>query len=380
MNENCIIEGEAQITKYSTTFYNPAQKTNRDISVAVIREYFKDKESIRVLDAMSATGLRGIRYSKEIKNTKLYFNDVSPHAVQCIKENLQKNGVHEIGEFSENYEKIKDSEMRHNIIRSDCNRLMCSLTGFFDVIDIDPFGGCSLYIENAFRAIKHNGLLCFTCTDKGALCVNEDKCFVKYSTTILKGFSKHETPLRVILSLISRQASKFGISIEPLVSLSLDFYIRVFVRVRRNRPKDSIRTNSMFYLCKCSNSVEIGSIKKTDKEDKVKNVIETDNNLINEILRSKLYLNDSDICSICNSKMKLCGPFWNTAMHKKEFVKALISHDLDARSQGILKFLLHEIDKPFYYEMTTLCARTKFSCIKLKDILYGLENLSFNSS
>ncbi|EOB12128.1 tRNA (guanine-N2-)-methyltransferase [Nosema bombycis CQ1] len=30
--------------------------------------------------------------------------------------------------------------------------------------------------------------------------------------------------------------------------------------------------------------------------------------------------------------------------------------------------------------MTTLCARTKFSCIKLKDILYGLENLSFNSS
>ncbi|KAF9765046.1 tRNA (guanine(26)-N(2))-dimethyltransferase [Nosema granulosis] len=405
LNES-IIEGRADINKYNTTFYNPAQKTNRDISVLVIREYFKDKECVKILDAMSATGLRGIRYLKEIQNSKVYFNDLNPKAIECIKENLIRNGLHEndIGMHKDNYEKIRDSKNQTNIIKSDCNLLMCSLTGFFDVIDIDPFGGCPLYIDNAFRAIKHNGLLCFTCTDKGVLCVNEEKCFVKYSTTILKGFSKHETPLRVVLSLISRQASKFDCSIEPLVSLSLDFYIRVFVRVKKNNPKSVITTNSLFMLCKCSNFYPVVSQKRKSKAKKINanenkqehNEHENENNSLQilDLIKSKDSKNydellrvlenthnvSFDVCKICQSKMKLCGPFWCDRIHNKEFVARLLLNEMDERAMVILKCVFHETDSPFYYEMTNLCSRTKLPCIKLKDVLYALQNLHFDSS
>lgn len=395
-NFTIISEGKASIIKYNSTFYNPAQKTNRDISTLVIKEYFKDKECVKILDAMSATGLRGIRYLKEIENSKVYFNDLNPKAIDCIKENLERNDVHEndIDLHKEDYGKIRESRKKINIVESDCNLLMCSLTGFFDVIDIDPFGGCSVYIDNAFRAIKHNGLLCFTCTDKGVLCSNEEKCFVKYSTTILKNFSKHETPLRVILSLISRQAAKFDCSIEPLVSLSLDFYIRVFVRVKRSSPKNCIETNKMFLLCSCSNFLPVESQrrKKSLHKNEMKDESNSDENTLKDDLIPENYLsiykklienskrNFSDICTICTAKMKLCGPFWCAQIHKKEFVGKLLDYEMDERAKGILKYLLNEIDSLFYYEMTSLCSRTKLNCIKLKDVLYGLQNLNFESS
>jgi tRNA G26 N,N-dimethylase Trm1 len=36
----------------------------------------------------------------------------------------------------------------------------------FDVIDVDPFGSASEFLDSAVQAIADGGLLCVTCTGK----------------------------------------------------------------------------------------------------------------------------------------------------------------------------------------------------------------------
>ena len=57
-------------------------------------------EQIRILEALSATGLRSIRYAKEIKcpgdqgsRLEITANDLSKRAYESIKRNVELNGV-----------------------------------------------------------------------------------------------------------------------------------------------------------------------------------------------------------------------------------------------------------------------------------------------
>lgn len=71
-----------------------------------------------------------------------------------------------------------------------------------------------------------------------------------------------------IRSRISWYASKFGISTEPLVSLSLDFYLRGFVKVNKNRHKNVVTDNSMFLSTKngiIASSVPISNVIPNDE-------------------------------------------------------------------------------------------------------------------
>jgi tRNA (guanine26-N2/guanine27-N2)-dimethyltransferase len=52
------------------------------------------KDGISVLEAMSATGLRAIRYAKEVKGVgTVIANDMDKAAVERIKLNVEFNGV-----------------------------------------------------------------------------------------------------------------------------------------------------------------------------------------------------------------------------------------------------------------------------------------------
>jgi tRNA G26 N,N-dimethylase Trm1 len=58
----------------------------------------KDKiyadKGVRILEALSATGLRSIRYWKEISGLhQIIANDLDPNAVELIKSNVIHNGI-----------------------------------------------------------------------------------------------------------------------------------------------------------------------------------------------------------------------------------------------------------------------------------------------
>jgi tRNA (guanine26-N2/guanine27-N2)-dimethyltransferase len=56
--------------------------------------YLIFQDGIRILEALSASGLRGIRYAKEIAGVKeVVANDLSESAVTTIRKNIVRNGI-----------------------------------------------------------------------------------------------------------------------------------------------------------------------------------------------------------------------------------------------------------------------------------------------
>lgn len=85
-------------------FYNPVQEFNRDISILTINEYSemvreeraaKNKtphDGLDILEALAATGLRSVRYLKEIPSIKtLIANDIDPTATELMTNNFKFN-------------------------------------------------------------------------------------------------------------------------------------------------------------------------------------------------------------------------------------------------------------------------------------------------
>jgi len=88
-----------------TVFYNPVQEFNRDISIMCIREFSKMRQEelagrkrgfdgIAILEALAATGLRSVRYLKEIESVKtLIANDIDPTATELMQKNFDFNSI-----------------------------------------------------------------------------------------------------------------------------------------------------------------------------------------------------------------------------------------------------------------------------------------------
>lgn len=55
--------------------------------------------------------------------------------------------------------------------------------------------------------------------------------FGKYNGMPLKGMFPHEMALRLVLNTLQTSAGRYRRYIVPLMSCSIDFYLRVFVRV-----------------------------------------------------------------------------------------------------------------------------------------------------
>lgn len=334
-DENRDIELEDQ-----AIFYNPAQVVNRDLSISAIETFSRLRlreprrrggtvEGIKILEALSATGLRAIRYYKEISNVRyIIANDMDSDAVECIVRNCAFNDVPVCyPTLQENMETSfievysTDDAVRKSVppatscetgsgdgsaapaalplpgevgVRSggailpnldDANDLMCRLAmnpgvhpdrrlcfidttaagtstkplpllqqDLMDVVDLDPYGSASPFLDGAFRCIKEGGLMLVTSTDSAILCGNfPDTAHAKYNTIPYKGSHCHEAAVRVLLACIERAANKHKKYIVPLLSLHIDFYVRCFFRVYTQPAEVKLSACKLGYQLQCSN-------------------------------------------------------------------------------------------------------------------------------
>jgi tRNA (guanine26-N2/guanine27-N2)-dimethyltransferase len=147
------------------------QEFNRDVSIAVIQQFIQNGGSssikppngqngsngVRILEALSATGLRSIRYAKEISGIKeIIANDISERAVASIDKNVKANNVSDLVTPSHS-----DATMVMYNNRKKEDR--------FDVVDLDPYGSPTPFLDGAVQAVAEGGLLCVTCTDLAVL-------------------------------------------------------------------------------------------------------------------------------------------------------------------------------------------------------------------
>ena len=184
------------------------------------------KIHFRILDALSATGLRAIRYAKEIPMaTSITANDLSSEATKFIRNNVHNNDVEKKIEVTTN----NAQALMYSVSFGDARKR-------YDVIDIDPYGSAAPFFDSAVQALNDGGLLCITCTDPSVFASvgYPEKCFALYGGVPMKGPHSHEGGLRIVLHAIAASAARYGLAIEPLLSLSIDYYVRIFVRVRRS--------------------------------------------------------------------------------------------------------------------------------------------------
>lgn len=198
-------------------------------------------DGIRILEALAASGLRSVRFCKEVPGIReVVGNDYSHDAVKTMKDNIKLNDVGHLMTAS-----CDDAAM----LMYKASRQIDSM---FDVIDLDPYGGPTQFLDSAVQSIKDGGLLCVTCTDMAVLCGNaSEKCFAAYGAASLRSKSCHEMALRIVLRTIDSYANRYAKSIVPLVSVSVDFYCRVFVRVHNGaqKAKHSASKSAMVYEC-----------------------------------------------------------------------------------------------------------------------------------
>jgi tRNA (guanine26-N2/guanine27-N2)-dimethyltransferase len=188
-----------------------------------------------ILDALSATGLRALRYCQEISfATSVTANDLSREATASIDLNIKHNRLDDRivsltgNAISHMY------QVAHGNLNPRSNE--GPPPGKYDVIDLDPYGTAAPFLDAAVQALTDGGLLCVTCTDSGVFASGgyPEKTYALYGGLPIKGPYSHEGGLRLILHAIATSAARYGLAIEPLLSLSIDFYVRLFVRVRRS--------------------------------------------------------------------------------------------------------------------------------------------------
>src|SRR3989338_409005 len=140
-----MISKIGKISKEIGVFYNPVMGFNRDISVLLLNSIHK--KGMQIADPLAASGVRSIRFLKELNKDKIkniYINDFNNDAIKSIKENLKLN-------------KIKYNNNKKIIIKNeDANLFLLNSTGF-DYIDIDPFGSPNFFLDAACRRIARDG-------------------------------------------------------------------------------------------------------------------------------------------------------------------------------------------------------------------------------
>ncbi|KAJ2707775.1 RNA methyltransferase tRNA(m5U54)methyltransferase [Coemansia sp. IMI 203386] len=388
-----IKEGKATILfpKNNEVFYNPVQQFNRDMSIAAIKTWrdmtteakleryekstkpnkVRPKTSFTVLEALAASGLRSVRYAKEIEGIDhIVTNDMLPSAVESIQRNVHFNGL------------------SPKLVRANLGNAISVMYGYrdkelFDVVDLDPYGSAAPFIDGAIHAVRPGGLICVTCTDLAILASNNhpEACFYKYGGNPLKAEFCHELALRLVINSLQQAANKQKLYIEPLLSCSIDFYVRIFVRVH-SKPllvKTVASQTGLVHHCRhCGTytTQPLGSIER-GAGDNHRYLVPVGPPVDRR-------------CAQCGSKQDIGGPCWIGPLHNKDFVRRMYKgvsvsdasvYATQPRMKGMLKVILEELDDaPFHYTLAQLCSAVRAACPPLVKINSALLNAGYRVS
>lgn len=283
---------------WAPVFYNPRMVLNRDISVAFVKAMGVKS----VVDSMSATGVRALRYKVEAGVDAVIANDRNPNAVELITKNAELNRV------------------QITVYNRDANSLLYETKA--EYVDLDPFGTPVPFLGSAIWASTR--YLGVTATDLTALeCASKSSARRKYDVVCEKlSFSK-EVGIRVLLGKIAREAASLEKGVTPLLSFYYDYYYRVFLRVERGsgRAKRTLSNLGYYYECpKCGFRVVEHECKGDMK------------------------------CPKCGSRMRSAGPLWTGKLGEEDVIGGVLQNVQSREEQDLLIQILSEVryNEPYY--------------------------------
>ena len=334
-----------KISSDAPVFYNPHMELNRDLSILAIQVFQKQEQrDINICDLFGGSGIRGIRYKNEIDGVgNVFINDISDVANHYEKHNIELNNLDDI-----------------EVFQHDASMFLRIKRGEFDVIDIDPFGTPSPFIDSAGYCARRNSLLCVTATDTSALCgTYKEPCIRKYNAKPYKSEYCHETGIRILAGFVALSLAKYAKCIEVKMSHSTEHYMRLYIYVKKGSKRTDETLKNIGYISHCKNCLHR----------------QTSLGLASSI---------EDICPVCGEKLIHAGPLWLGNIQDSEFIEKMIEEvnykkiNTEKQALKLLNSCLLEADAPAtFYDVHKICKSLKASAPKLDLIFDEIKKEGF---
>ncbi|WP_370575449.1 tRNA (guanine(10)-N(2))-dimethyltransferase [Methanomethylovorans sp.] len=333
----------------ASVFYNKEMELNRDLSVASIAAYSEiiasrkhlDLLDITYVDALSASGIRGLRIAKEI-GLNVTLNDWSEEAYTLIRENTELNEL--------------TGKVR--ICLGNANVLLHKER--YNIVDIDPFGSPTTYLDAASSSAIN--MLAVTATDTAPLCgAHLNSGIRKYGAVPLNIEYHSEMGLRILLGRIAIDLARHEKAMQPMFCHATRHYVRAYLEVKKSANSTDKCLKNMGFIAHCtkctSRSVHYG-----------------------------LAVHIPEKCEICGNYTNIAGPLWLGPLHDKDFCDSILIQ-LSKRELGkkehaakIVELCKNELDIPTFYDQHLLSKQMRISAIPMEELLKELVSNGFKAS
>ena len=325
-------------------------------------------EPITILEGMCATGLRAIRYARELDDVKcIVANDLDPTAALAVENNKRYNAL-ESEEVKARVDKIVTN-------CGDVRVVALQHEKCFDVVDLDPYGTPSQQLESAVLAPVEGGLLCVTATDMSVLCGNNGEVgWTKYASYPLKAKYCHEQSTRILLAAIQSAAVKNRRYIVPVLSTQIDFYARVYVRVYSSAVNCKSAASNLSYVFQCvgCDSFELQPLGRLEEKSHERTGKTYTRFMPGKLSATVEHNEHGDRkCHNCGWGMNVGGPIWSAPVHDKQWVESVlkdVKESSDERYPGkekvraLLTNCSEELsDSPLHYCLHSMAGTLKIT-------------------
>ncbi len=319
----------------AAVFYNPAMQMNRDISVAAIACFAESGHTY--LDALSASGIRGLRIAKEV-GISATMSDWDDTSFELIKKNIELNSLSNC-----------------TAIKRNANVVM--LDNSFDIIDLDPFGSPAPFIDAACRSAKF--LLCITATDTAPLCGAHKKAGIRnYAAVPLKTEYYPEMGVRILMGAVARTLAKYDKAMTPLLSYASAHYVRLFAAVKKGINDADECLNNMGFISHCFGC---GTRK----------------------WKNGLAVHMEEKCPVCGHTTSLAGPLWLGRLHDRSFCEK-VTGEVEKRgfneAQKLISVCRDELDIPTHYDYHKICKSLGITAMPTEELVLALKEMGFWAS
>ncbi|MBI4983678.1 tRNA (guanine(10)-N(2))-dimethyltransferase [Candidatus Woesearchaeota archaeon] len=314
-------------------FYNPVMTSNRNISVLLLK--CLKKEQMNIADPLAGSGVRSLRFLKELNRGKikhLYVNDFKENFISTFNENLKLN-------------KLKLDKNKLSLFQKDANLFFQEQIGF-DYIELDPFGSPNPFLASAVARISRGGIITVTATDTAALTGTYPKVTQrKYWAVPLKNYLMHEIGLRILIRKVQLQGVQFDKALIPILAYHKDHYFRVYFRNEKGKEKcdELIKQHQYFLYC-------------------------------NRCLNYKCLAYNKEKC-ICGADFIFAGPLWVGKLQEEELLEKMLENNPFPEEQKFLELLLGEskIPQVGFYDLHEIARKLKVNPPKIEIALKKLR-------
>tara|TARA_Y100000310_G_C20669637_1_gene809507 strand:- start:125 stop:1303 length:1179 start_codon:yes stop_codon:yes gene_type:complete len=322
-------------TKKIDVFYNPVMESNRNISVLLLNSISNKEMNIAL--PLCGSGVRGLRFLKELKKGKinhLWVNDIKENFPELFSDCLKRN---KLSKKNVTVRNVDANLFLQNEIDENKPNGFC---GYFDYIDIDPYGSPNPFLASSVARICRNGVLAITSTDTAALTGTYPKVTKrKYWATTVKNHMMHEFGLRILIRKVQMQGIQFDKALTPILSYYKDHYFRIFFRSEKGKTKcdEIIKQHQFLLFCQKCLAYEVSK-------------------------------QNSGMCG-CGNAFVFHGPLWVGELQDNNLLKKMVKSNQFENEKKFLETLSTEKDIVGFYDLHEIARKHKIEIPKIETVL-----------